>query len=61
MFILAILSEENHENLRGLEGGCVHRHLTKLYIDIISEEHHEKAQYNRNRFIGKQCSLTDTR
>jgi hypothetical protein len=26
-------SEENHENLRALEGGCLQWHLKKAYID----------------------------
>jgi hypothetical protein len=30
--ILIILSEENYENLRALEGGCLHWHLKKAYI-----------------------------
>jgi hypothetical protein len=29
--ILALLSEENHENLRALDGGCVHCHMKKAY------------------------------
>jgi hypothetical protein len=28
-----MLSEENHENLMSLEGGCLHWHLKKGYID----------------------------
>jgi hypothetical protein len=30
---LIIFSEENYENLRDLEGGCLHWHLKKAYID----------------------------
>jgi hypothetical protein len=30
--VLVILSEENHENFRALEGGCVHWHMKKVYI-----------------------------
>jgi hypothetical protein len=30
---LVLLPEENHENLRALEGGCLHWHLKKAYID----------------------------
>jgi hypothetical protein len=33
-------SEENHENLRALERGCVHWHMKKAYIGN-SEENHE--------------------
>jgi hypothetical protein len=31
-FTFLILSEENHENLRALEGGCVRWHLKKSYL-----------------------------
>jgi hypothetical protein len=31
-FTLAAPSEENHENIMGWDGGCVHRHLNKVYI-----------------------------
>jgi hypothetical protein len=31
-FIFVILSDENHENLRALEGGCVRWQLKKVYI-----------------------------
>jgi hypothetical protein len=30
--MLVILSEEKHENLRDLEGGCVNWHMKKAYI-----------------------------
>jgi hypothetical protein len=40
---LLILSEENYENLRALEGGCVHWHLKKIYI-ANSEENHENLR-----------------
>jgi hypothetical protein len=30
-FISVILSEENHENLRGFTGSCVHCHLQIVY------------------------------
>jgi hypothetical protein len=37
---LIILSEENHENLRFLEGGCVHWHVKKA----LSEENHKNLR-----------------
>jgi hypothetical protein len=30
--ILVIFPEENHENLRSLEDGCVHGHVKKVFI-----------------------------
>jgi hypothetical protein len=33
MLILVFLPEENHEKIRALEGGCLHWHLKKGYID----------------------------
>jgi hypothetical protein len=41
---LVILSEENHENLRALEKGCLHWHLKKAYIDNLSVENHENLR-----------------
>jgi 3-mercaptopyruvate sulfurtransferase SseA len=40
---LAALSEENHENIRALEGGRVHWHIKKAYIGN-SEENHENVR-----------------
>jgi hypothetical protein len=31
-FLLAVLPEENHENLSVLKDGCVHSYLKKVYI-----------------------------
>jgi hypothetical protein len=31
--IFVLIPDENHENLRAVEGGCVHRHMKKAYID----------------------------
>jgi hypothetical protein len=31
--MLAILSEENHGDLRALDGVCVYWHMKKAYID----------------------------
>jgi hypothetical protein len=38
MLILIIILEENHENLRALEGACLLWHLKKAYIVNLSEE-----------------------
>jgi hypothetical protein len=35
------LSEENHENLRSLEGGHVHWHMKKALLVILPDENHE--------------------
>jgi hypothetical protein len=36
--LLVILPEESHENLRSLEGSCLHWQLKKVYIDNLTEE-----------------------
>jgi hypothetical protein len=41
---LPTLSEENHENIRALEGGCVHWHVKKLILVIRPEENHENIR-----------------
>jgi hypothetical protein len=47
--ILVILSEENHENLRALEGGCLHWHLKEAYIDNIFCRNSRESQVLRGR------------
>jgi hypothetical protein len=37
---LVILPLENHENIRALDGGCVHLHVKKTYIGNTFEENH---------------------
>jgi nitrite reductase/ring-hydroxylating ferredoxin subunit len=41
---LVILYEENHENIRALEAGCVHWNVKKLILVIITEENHENIR-----------------
>jgi hypothetical protein len=42
---LTILPEENHENIRSLNGSYLHWHLKKAHIDNLSEENHENLSY----------------
>jgi hypothetical protein len=51
--ILAILSEENHENIRALETGCVHWHMKKAHIDNYVLGKSREYQCLRKRL----CSL----
>jgi hypothetical protein len=41
---LVIHSEENHENIRALEGGCIHWHMKEVYTVNLSEENHENIR-----------------
>jgi hypothetical protein len=44
MLILTIFSEENHENIKALEGSCVHWHVKKIILVIFSDENHENLR-----------------
>jgi 3-mercaptopyruvate sulfurtransferase SseA len=39
-----ILSEENNENIRPLDGGLVHWRMKKFILVILSEENHENIR-----------------
>jgi hypothetical protein len=43
------ISEENYENLRALDGGCVHWHMKKAYIGNSEENHENTRALDGNR------------
>jgi hypothetical protein len=49
---LVIVSEENHENLRALVGGCVHWHMKKAFIGNSEENQENSGPWMEAVFIG---------